>query len=42
MRHAARLRATGAPAELRHAVRLLGLTHADRWDDPHAPRHRYA
>lgn len=38
----ARLRATGAPAELRHAVRLLGLPHADRWDDPHAPRHRYA
>ncbi|WP_406087659.1 hypothetical protein [Streptomyces virginiae] len=38
----ARLRATGAPAELQHAVRLLGLAHADRWDDPHAPRHRYA
>ncbi|MFJ4863496.1 hypothetical protein [Streptomyces sp. NPDC088748] len=27
----ARLRACGAPAELRHAVRLLGLAHADRW-----------
>ncbi|MFF4262559.1 hypothetical protein ACFY7Y_30920 [Streptomyces virginiae] len=38
----ARLRATGAPSELRHAVRLLGLPHADRWEDPHAPRHRYA
>ncbi|MGW8507633.1 hypothetical protein [Streptomyces sp. CLCI03] len=38
----ARLRATGAPSELRHVVRLLGLPHADRWEDPHAPRHRYA
>ncbi|WP_406052554.1 hypothetical protein OG280_39990 [Streptomyces virginiae] len=38
----ARLRATGASAELRHAARLLGLPHADRWEDPHAPRHRYA
>ncbi|WP_159396419.1 hypothetical protein [Streptomyces sp. Sge12] len=30
----ARLRACGAPAELRDAVRLLGLAHADRWDGP--------
>uniref|UniRef100_A0AAU2JP86 DUF4253 domain-containing protein n=1 Tax=Streptomyces sp. NBC_00049 TaxID=2903617 RepID=A0AAU2JP86_9ACTN len=37
----ARLRADGAGDELLDAVRLLGLTHADRWTDPHAPHHRY-
>lgn len=33
----ARLRAHGAPERLLHTVRLLGLTDADRWDDPHWP-----
>ncbi|MFE9931392.1 hypothetical protein [Streptomyces sp. NPDC005533] len=37
----ARLRADGAGAQLLHAVRLLALPHAARWNDPHAPRHRY-
>ncbi|WP_405789464.1 hypothetical protein OG753_20095 [Streptomyces sp. NBC_00029] len=36
-----RLRAAGARAELRHAVCLLGLPHATRWKDLHAPHHRY-
>jgi hypothetical protein len=31
----ARLRAQGAPAELLHLVRLIGLDTAARWDDPH-------
>ncbi|MGW4344738.1 hypothetical protein ACWEL8_06505 [Streptomyces sp. NPDC004690] len=40
--HAApRLRASGAPADLRHRIRLLGLTDEDRWTDPHWPGHRY-
>ncbi|MEV4329205.1 hypothetical protein AB0K02_01440 [Streptomyces sp. NPDC049597] len=40
--HAAvRLRASGAPADLRHRIRLLGLTDEDRWTDRHWPGHRY-
>ncbi|MFJ8540582.1 hypothetical protein ACIRFH_00925 [Streptomyces sp. NPDC093586] len=38
---AARLRESGALAEERHRIRLLGLTGADRWTDPHRPGHRY-
>ncbi|MGW6547594.1 hypothetical protein ACWGBH_32825 [Streptomyces massasporeus] len=38
---AARLRASGAPTELQHRIRLLGLTDEDRWTDPHWPGHRY-
>ncbi|MFD5447400.1 hypothetical protein [Streptomyces sp. NPDC127100] len=38
---AARLRESGAPAELRHRIRLLGLTGDDRYTDPHWPGHRY-
>ncbi|NUK78035.1 hypothetical protein HRW23_11610 [Streptomyces lunaelactis] len=35
-RHApARLRAHGASEELLHHIRLIGLSDADRWDDPH-------
>ncbi|WP_030299458.1 hypothetical protein [Streptomyces katrae] len=38
VRHApARLRVQGAPEHLLHAVRLLGLTGPDRWDDTHWP-----
>ncbi|MFF0735707.1 hypothetical protein ACFYVK_29305 [Streptomyces chartreusis] len=40
--HAAvRLRESGAPAELQHRIRLLGLADEDRWTDPHWPGHRY-
>ncbi len=42
VRHApARLRSQGAPEELLHHVRLLGLTDEDRWDDPHWPWQTY-
>ncbi|MFC8509865.1 hypothetical protein ACFU3J_20230 [Streptomyces sp. NPDC057411] len=38
VRHApARLRAGGAPEELLHRIRLLGLTGPARWEDPHWP-----
>ncbi|WP_407286678.1 hypothetical protein [Streptomyces sp. BP-8] len=38
LRHApARLRSHGAPDDLLHRIRLLGLTESDRWDDPHWP-----
>lgn len=34
LRHApARLRAHGAPEELLHQIRLLGLTGPERWDE---------
>ncbi|MFH8370952.1 hypothetical protein [Streptomyces sp. NPDC018031] len=36
-----RLRSHGAPEELLHRVRLIGVTGADRWEDPHWPGHRY-
>ncbi|MFD8747750.1 hypothetical protein [Streptomyces sp. NPDC059616] len=36
-----RLVAHGAPAELLHRIRLLGLTGDARWDDPHWPGYRY-
>ncbi|MEV5977062.1 hypothetical protein [Streptomyces sp. NPDC052114] len=36
-----RLRADGAPDELLHRVRLMGLTGEARWTDPHWPGHRY-
>jgi hypothetical protein len=40
--HAAvRLRESGASADLRHRIRLLGLTGEARWTDPHWPGHRY-
>ncbi|WP_225635144.1 hypothetical protein [Streptomyces solaniscabiei] len=38
---AARLRASGAPADLQHRIRLLGVTDEARWTDPHWPGHRY-
>ncbi|MFI6422820.1 hypothetical protein ACIBG6_36180 [Streptomyces sp. NPDC050842] len=42
VRHApARLRAHGAPTDLLHRIRLLGVTGPDRWEDPHWPGHRY-
>ncbi|RST15672.1 hypothetical protein E2C00_06155 [Streptomyces sp. WAC05374] len=42
VRHAApRLRAHGAPEELLHRIRLLGVTGDARWGDPHWPGHRY-
>ncbi|MGV9348718.1 hypothetical protein ACWDSD_28670 [Streptomyces spiralis] len=42
VRHApARLRAQGAPEELLHRIRLIGLTGLARWEDPHWPGHRY-
>jgi hypothetical protein len=42
LRHApARLQVHGAPGELLHRIRLLGLTGPDRWEDPHWPGHRY-
>ncbi|MFF2775440.1 hypothetical protein ACFVU3_11070 [Streptomyces sp. NPDC058052] len=42
VRHApARLRAHGAPEELLHRIRLLGVTCPDRWEDPHWPGYRY-
>jgi hypothetical protein len=42
VRHAAvRLRAHGAPEELLHRIRLLGVTGPARWQDPHWPGHRY-
>ncbi|MFF7780126.1 hypothetical protein ACFZCG_37600 [Streptomyces tanashiensis] len=37
----ARLRAHGAPEDLLHRIRLLGVTGPDRWDDPHWPPYRY-
>ncbi|WP_329287018.1 hypothetical protein [Streptomyces sp. NBC_01455] len=36
-----RLRESGASVDLRHRIRLLGLTEEDRWTDPHWPGHRY-
>ncbi|MFF4080968.1 hypothetical protein ACFYZN_16430 [Streptomyces sp. NPDC001777] len=36
-----RLIAHGAPDELLHRIRLLGLTGPARWEDPHWPNHRY-
>ncbi|MER5892237.1 hypothetical protein [Streptomyces sp. NPDC001876] len=40
--HAAvRLRESGAPEDLQHGIRLLGLTDEDRWTDPHWPGDRY-
>lgn len=42
VRHApARLQAQGAPEELLHRIRLIGLTGPARWEDPHWPNHRY-
>lgn len=42
VRHApARLRVLGAPEELLHRIRLIGLTGPARWEDPHWPDHRY-
>lgn len=42
LRHApARLRSHGAPEDLLHRIRLLGLTGPDRWDDPHWPGFSY-
>ncbi|MFF9491560.1 hypothetical protein [Streptomyces flaveolus] len=38
---AARLRESGAPADLRHRIRLLGVTGEPRWTDPHWPGHCY-
>ncbi|WP_406840001.1 hypothetical protein ACICHK_34675 [Streptomyces sp. AHU1] len=38
---AARLRESGAPTDLQHRIRLLGLTGPDRWSDPHWPDHSY-
>ncbi|WP_405464831.1 hypothetical protein OG783_15215 [Streptomyces jietaisiensis] len=38
---AARLRDSGAPTDLQHRIRLLGLTGEARWTDPHWPGHRY-
>ncbi|MFJ8465259.1 hypothetical protein [Streptomyces swartbergensis] len=41
LRHAAiRLREWGAPADLQHRIRLLGLSGVDRWTDPHWPGYR--
>ena len=41
-RHApARLKARNAPDDLLHRLRLLGLTGAARWTDPHSPDYRY-
>ncbi|MGW7055090.1 hypothetical protein [Streptomyces sp. NPDC054887] len=37
----ARLRAQGAPEELLHRIRLIGLTGPARWQDPHWPDHAY-
>ncbi|MEU4100222.1 hypothetical protein ACFY8X_14280 [Streptomyces tanashiensis] len=37
----ARLRAHGAPEDLLHRIRLLGVTGPDRWEDPHWPQYRY-
>ncbi|MFJ4722088.1 hypothetical protein [Streptomyces luteogriseus] len=40
--HAApRLRESGASEDLRHRIRLLGLTGEARWTDRHWPGHRY-
>ncbi|MGQ7749573.1 hypothetical protein ACUN29_13875 [Streptomyces sp. WC2508] len=36
-----RLIAHGAPEELLHRIRLLGLTGPARWEDPYWPNHRY-
>ncbi|WP_062642133.1 hypothetical protein [Streptomyces maremycinicus] len=42
LHHAAtRLRESGAPADLQHRIRLLGLTGEARWTDPHWPGHHY-
>ncbi|MES4890258.1 hypothetical protein [Streptomyces sp. NPDC096012] len=38
---ASRLRESGAPADLQHRIRLLGLDGEARWTDPHWPGHRY-
>ncbi|MEU8515265.1 hypothetical protein AB0C76_27370 [Kitasatospora sp. NPDC048722] len=41
-RHApARLRALGAPDDLLHRLRLIGLTGPARWTDPHWPNYTY-
>ncbi|MFC8721220.1 hypothetical protein [Kitasatospora sp. NPDC057198] len=37
----ARLRAHGAPDDLLHRVRLLGLSEPERWRDPHWPGRAY-
>lgn len=37
----ARLGSQGAPQELHHQVRLLGLPEPARWEDPHWPGHTY-
>ncbi|MGW0856883.1 hypothetical protein [Streptomyces sp. NPDC002690] len=34
-------RAHGAPEELLHRPRLIGLTGPARWEDPHWPGHRF-
>ncbi|MER5961818.1 hypothetical protein [Streptomyces sp. NPDC002057] len=42
VRHAhPRLRSRGAPGELLHRIRLIGLSGPARWEDPHWPNHRY-
>ncbi|MFB7826557.1 hypothetical protein [Streptomyces hydrogenans] len=42
VRHASdRLRDSGAPEDLLHRIRLLGVTGPDRWDDPHWPDYFY-
>ncbi|MFI1921424.1 MULTISPECIES: hypothetical protein [unclassified Streptomyces] len=35
------VRMNGSARDLRHRIRLLGLTGEDRWSDPHRPGHRY-
>ncbi|MFD9048712.1 hypothetical protein [Streptomyces zaomyceticus] len=35
-----RLRSRGAPEELLHRIRLIGLGGPARWEDPHWPNHR--
>ncbi|GAA2931367.1 hypothetical protein ACYCCF_07625 [Streptomyces argenteolus] len=37
----ARLTSQGAPEEMHHRVRLLGLSGSARWEDPHWPGHTY-
>ncbi|MEV4938569.1 hypothetical protein [Streptomyces zaomyceticus] len=42
VRHApSRLRSAGAPEELLHRIRLIGLGGPARWEDPHWPHYRY-
>jgi hypothetical protein len=42
VRHApGRLRTHGASEQLLHRVRLLSLSEAARWEDPHWPGYRY-